>query len=278
MHNSVSNTSSHYYRKASRDSKREDTVIKVKSALFGAGNFVVIAGPCAVENEKQIEIIAERVKATGASVLRGGAFKPRTSPYSFQGLGEEGLRLLSGAGEKTGLPTVSEIESESDLELFYDIDIIQVGARNMQNFSLLKRLGTIDKPILLKRANASTIEELLMSAEYILNGGNENVILCERGIRTFDYHARNTLDLTAVPILKSMTHLPVIVDPSHATGRADLVEPMTLAAVACGADGIMVEVHNEPQNALSDAAQSISCETFEQMMKKIDAVRSALKR
>ena len=254
----------------------EDTVVQVGDVKIGGGNFCMIAGPCSVETEEQIIYVAEQVKAAGANILRGGAFKPRTSPYDFQGLKEEGLRLLSEAKKATGLPIVTEIMNANYLDLFDDVDIIQVGARNMQNFDLLKELGRTNKPILLKRGLANTLKEFLMSAEYIMSEGNQNIILCERGIRTFDTYSRNTLDLTAVPMLHELSHLPVIVDPSHATGKARLVPPMALAAVACGADGVMVEVHNDPMHALCDGAQSLKPEQFAELAKKMRAVREAL--
>ena len=281
------------YKKSNRKFHPEDTVISVPAkagteaeegakgnassvaatAKVGGGNFAVIAGPCSVESEEQIVEVAKRVKAAGATMLRGGAFKPRTSPYAFQGMRAEGLELLSIAKKETGLPIVSEIMNENHLELFEDVDVIQVGARNMQNFELLKALGHVDKPILLKRGLANTLEELLMSAEYIMAGGNENVILCERGIRTFEHHTRNTLDLSAIPALHEMTHLPVIVDPSHSTGRADYVAPMALAATSCGADGLMIEVHNNPACALCDGAQSLTPDQFDELMKKVAKLR-----
>ena len=243
---------------------------------IGGGNFCMIAGPCSVETEEQIIYVAEQVKAAGADILRGGAFKPRTSPYDFQGLKGEGIRLLLEAKKATGLPIVTEIMNANYLDLFEDVDIIQVGARNMQNFDLLKELGRTNKPILLKRGLANTLKELLMSAEYIMSEGNQNVILCERGIRTFDTYSRNTLDLTAVPMLHELSHLPVIVDPSHATGKVRLVPPMALAAVACGADGVMVEVHNDPMHALCDGAQSLKPEQFADLAKRMRRVREAL--
>ena len=230
----------------------DDSVIDVDGVKIGGGNFAVIAGPCSIESEEQITYCAQRVKAAGASLLRGGAFKPRTSPYSFQGMRSEGLDLLKLARRATGAPIVTEIMGTNYLPLFEDVDVIQVGARNMQNFDLLRELGKLRKPILLKRGLASTLKELLMSAEYIMAGGNEQVILCERGIRTYDDYTRNTLDLAAVPMLKELTHLPVIVDPSHATGIARLVRPMALAAAACGSDGLIIEVHNDPIHALCD--------------------------
>lgn len=261
------------YKKSNRRFHPEDTVISVHDSKIGGGNFAVIAGPCSVESEEQIVEVAKRVKAAGATMLRGGAFKPRTSPYAFQGMRAEGLELLSIAKKETGLPIVSEIMNENHLELFEDVDVIQVGARNMQNFELLKALGHVDKPILLKRGLANTLEELLMSAEYIMAGGNDNVILCERGIRTFEHHTRNTLDLSAIPALHEMTHLPVIVDPSHSTGRADYVAPMALAATSCGADGLMIEVHNDPACALCDGAQSLTPAQFDTLMEKIGKLR-----
>ena len=264
------------YKEANRKFHPEDTVIQVAGASVGGGHFAVIAGPCSVESEEQIVEVARRVKAAGATMLRGGAFKPRTSPYAFQGMRAEGLELLSIAKKETGLPLVSEIMNENHLDLFEDVDVIQVGARNMQNFELLKALGHTRKTILLKRGLANTLEELLMSAEYIMAGGNENVILCERGIRTFEHYTRNTLDISAVPALHEMTHLPVIIDPSHSTGRASFVEPMALAAAACGADGLMIEVHNDPQHALCDGAQSLTPDQFDHVMEKVRKVREVL--
>ena len=250
------------------------TVITLPNgAQIGGGHFLVIAGPCSVENEDQIITSALSVKAAGAQVLRGGAFKPRTSPYSFQGLGKEGIDLLLKAKAATGLPIVTEIPDTEHLSLFDEVDIIQVGARNMQNYELLKLLGTLRKPILLKRGMASTLEELLLSAEYILAGGNEQVILCERGIRTFETATRNTMDISAVPVLHQLTHLPVIVDPSHATGQYQLVAPMALAATAAGADGLMIEVHNDPVNALCDGPQSLRSDGFTALMDKVRAIR-----
>ena len=235
-----------------------------------------MAGPCSVESEEQIIEIARAVKASGASMLRGGAFKPRTSPYSFQGMKDEGIRLLLKAKEATGLPIVTEIMSISNLELFRDVDVIQVGARNMQNFDLLKELGKTQKPILLKRGLANTLEELLMSAEYIMSEGNQQIILCERGIRTFETAARNTLDLSAVPVLHGLTHLPVLVDPSHATGKSKLVAPMALAAAACGADAIMIEVHNNPSCALCDGSQALTPAQFDTLSGKIQQIREII--
>lgn len=257
------------YKNANRKFHPDDTVVEVGGIKIGGGNFQVIAGPCSVESEEQLTGIAQSVKASGAGMLRGGAFKPRTSPYAFQGLRGEGLELLEKAKAATGLPIVTEIMDASHLPMFENVDVIQVGARNMQNFELLKRLGKVDKPILLKRGLSSTIQELLMSAEYILAGGNSNVILCERGIRTFETYTRNTLDISAVPVLKELTHLPVIVDPSHASGMARLVKPLSLAAVAAGADGLIVEVHNDPAHALCDGPQSLTPEAFDELMVQI---------
>ena len=258
------------FKKANRLFKPEDTVINVNGTLVGGNHLGIMAGPCSVESEEQIIEIAKSVKASGANFLRGGAFKPRTSPYSFQGLELEGLRLLKRAKEETGLSIVTEIMSTNYIDEFVrDVDVIQVGARNMQNFDLLKQLGKTNKPILLKRGLSSTIEEWLMSAEYIMAGGNENVILCERGIRTYEGYTRNTLDLSAIPVIKKLAHLPVIVDPSHASGYWYLVEPLAKAAIAAGADGLMIEVHNDPQHALSDGQQSVKPELFDTIMKKV---------
>ena len=266
------------YKKANRKFHPDDTVITLPGGQqIGGGELALIAGPCSVESEEQICEVAGRVKASGAQFLRGGAFKPRTSPYAFQGLKADGLELLRHARNKTGLPIVTEIMSASHLPLFEDVDIIQVGARNMQNFELLKELGKIDKPILLKRGLSSTIEELLMSAEYIMAGGNERVILCERGIRTYETYTRNTLDISAVPILKRLSHLPVVVDPSHASGIAWLVEPLAMAAVAAGADGLIIEVHNNPAKALSDGAQSLTPDQFDRVAKRIFAAAKVLR-
>ena len=265
------------YKKANRKFHLDDTVITLSNGTkIGDGSLTLMAGPCSVESAEQVTEIAKAVKASGANVLRGGAFKPRTSPYSFQGLKAEGLELLLKAKEETGLPIVTEIMSESDIDLFKDVDIIQVGARNMQNFTLLKKLGKLDKPILLKRGLCATIEEWLMSAEYIMAEGNEKVILCERGIRTYEKYTRNTLDLSAIPIVKSLSHLPVVVDPSHATGMNWLVEPLAMAAVACGADGLIIEVHNDPPHALCDGAQSLTPEEFDSVVKKVNKIKSAL--
>lgn len=267
------------YKKANRKFHPDNTVITLPGGQkIGDGSLTLMAGPCSVEGEDQICGIAERVQSAGAQFLRGGAFKPRTSPYAFQGMKAEGLELLSKAKAKTGLPIVTEIMSVQHLELFEDVDIIQVGARNMQNFELLKELGKIDKPILLKRGLSSTIEELLMSAEYIMAGGNEQVILCERGIRTYETFTRNTLDISAVPILKKLSHLPVIVDPSHAGGIAWLVEPLSMAALAAGADGLIIEVHNDPPHALSDGAQSLTPDQFDRVSSRLFEVGKAFGR
>ncbi|MDD6236533.1 MAG: 3-deoxy-7-phosphoheptulonate synthase [Clostridiales bacterium] len=259
------------YKNVNRKFHPDDTIIDVNGRKIGEGYMNVIAGPCSVESEEQICEVARRVKAAGASFLRGGAFKPRTSPYSFQGLRAEGIELLTEARAQTGLPIVTEIMSLQHLDLFNDVDIIQVGARNMQNFELLKELGHSKKPILLKRGLANTIEELLMSAEYITAGGNNQIILCERGIRTFETMTRNTLDISAIPLLKKATHFPVVIDPSHASGISSLVLPLSLAAVACGADALIIEVHNDPKNALSDGAQSLTPDEFDTVMSKISA-------
>ena len=258
------------FKKANRLFKPDDTIVSVNGTLVGGNNLGIMAGPCSVESEEQIIKIAKSVKASGANFLRGGAFKPRTSPYSFQGLELEGLKLLKAAKEATGLSIVTEIMSTDYIDEFVrDVDVIQVGARNMQNFDLLKQLGKTNKPILLKRGLAATIEEWLMSAEYIMAGGNENVILCERGIRTYEGYTRNTLDLSAIPVIKKLSHLPIIVDPSHAAGYWYLVEPLAKAAIAAGADGLMIEVHNNPQCALSDGQQSVKPELFDEIMKKV---------
>ena len=263
------------FKQCSRKFHPDNSVIEVGGVKIGGGNFCVMAGPCSVESEEQIIAVAKSVKAAGAQVLRGGAFKPRTSPYDFQGLKAEGIELLLEAKKETGMPIVTEIMDASYLPLYEEVDIIQVGARNMQNFELLKELGRTNKPILLKRGLANTLKELLMSAEYIMSGGNERIILCERGVRTFETYTRNTLDISAVPMLHELTHLPVIVDPSHATGVSRLVEPMALAAAACGADGLIIEVHNDPIHALCDGAQSLTPEQFEQLNAKINGVRMA---
>jgi 3-deoxy-7-phosphoheptulonate synthase len=268
------------YKLASREFKDFDTIIKVKNNIaIGGKEIVVMAGPCVVENEKQIFETARQVKAVGAKILRGGAFKPRTSPYSFQGLGEEGLKLLAQAGKETGLAVVTEVMSVNQIDLVGRYtDIFQVGARNMQNFVLLKELGKTKKPILLKRGMSATIEEFLLSAEYILSQGNYEVILCERGIRTFENYTRNTLDLSAVPALKRLSHLPVIVDPSHATGRWRMINPMAKAAIAAGADGLLIEVHPAPKSALSDGAQSLKLDTFAQLIKELRPIIQAIGR
>ena len=264
------------YKKANRQFHPEDTVVEVGGVKIGGGNFQVIAGPCSVESEQQVIDIAEHVKKSGATMLRGGAFKPRTSPYSFQGLKAEGIEYLLEAKKITGMPIVTELMSMEHIDLFNDVDVIQVGARNMQNFAMLRELGHCDKPILLKRGLANTLEELLMSAEYIMAGGNNQVILCERGIRTFETETRNTLDLSAIPVLKRLTHLPIIVDPSHATGKSSLVESMSLAAIAAGTDGLIIEVHNDPKNALCDGAQSLEYNSFDRLMKKAKKVRECI--
>ena len=263
------------YKTASRQFHPADSVIDVGGVKVGEG-LTFIAGPCSVETEEQVVGVAKAIKAAGAHILRGGAFKPRTSPYSFQGLKDEGLRLLSLAKKETGLPIVTELMDIYHLDLFDDVDCIQVGARNMQNFELLKELGKTDKPVLLKRGLANTIEELLMSAEYIMAGGNEKVILCERGIRTFETATRNTLDLSIIPVLREKTHLPVIIDPSHATGKSSLVPPMALAAVAAGTDGVMIEVHNDPIHALCDGAQSLTPEQFSALADQMRTIREVV--
>ena len=266
------------YKNANRKFHPEDTVVKVGNTQIGGGNLTLMAGPCSVESEEQVVAIAKAVKASGATMLRGGAFKPRTSPYSFQGMRSEGLDLLKLARRATGSPIVTEIMNTEHLPLFENVDLIQVGARNMQNFELLKAVGRQKKPVLLKRGLANTLEEFVMSAEYIMAGGNEQVILCERGIRTFEKYTRNTLDLSAVPIIHEKTHLPIVVDPSHATGKANLVEPMMIAAVAAGADGLEVEVHYDPQHAWSDGAQCLTPDAFAQAMAKCRQVAWAIGR
>ena len=264
------------FKSANRKFHPDDTVIEVGGVKIGGGNFAMIAGPCSVESREQITEIARSVHASGAAMLRGGAFKPRTSPYDFQGLHADGIELLLEAKKLTGMPIVTEIMNANHLPLFEDVDVIQVGARNMQNFELLKELGRTDKVILLKRGLANTLKELLMSAEYIMAGGNEKIILCERGIRTFETYTRNTLDLSAVPMLHELTHLPVVIDPSHATGVSRLVKPMALAAAACGADGLIIEVHNNPAKALCDGPQSLLPEQFDDVAKAVMAVREAI--
>ena len=266
------------YKNANRKFHPADTVVKVGSTTVGGGSLTLIAGPCSVESEEQICTIAQQVKASGATMLRGGAFKPRTSPYSFQGLRNEGIRLLSIAKKVTGLPIVTEIMDASQLDCFDDVDVIQVGARNMQNFELLKVLGELRKPILLKRGLSATYEELLMSAEYIMAGGNENVILCERGVRTFETYTRNTMDVTAVPVLKQLSHLPVLVDPSHAAGKYKLVPPLAKAALAAGADGLIIEVHNDPEHALCDGPQSLRPEVFDKLAGDLRAIHELVHR
>ena len=264
------------FKQANRKFHPKDTIIEIGNIRIGSGYFVVIAGPCSVESEEQIIEVATAVKESGAHILRGGAFKPRTSPYAFQGMKDEGIKLLLEAKKATGLPIITEIMNIRDLPLFDDVDIIQVGARNMQNFDLLKELGKTNKPVLLKRGLANTLQELLMSAEYIMSEGNESVILCERGIRTFETYTRNTLDLSAVCALHELSHLPVVVDPSHATGKVKLVPPMAVAATAAGADGIMVEVHNNPSCALCDGAQSLTPRQFDELIHRIKKVREAI--
>ncbi len=264
------------FKQANRKFHPNDTIVEVGDVKIGGGNFVMIAGPCSVETPEQIIEVASAVKASGANILRGGAFKPRTSPYAFQGLKDEGIRLLLEAKKATGLPIITEIMNIGALDLFDDVDIIQVGARNMQNFDLLKELGKTHKPILLKRGLANTLQELLMSAEYIMSEGNSQVILCERGIRTFETCTRNTLDLSCVPVLHEMSHLPVIVDPSHATGKSRLVPPMAAAAAAAGCDGLMIEVHNDPSRALCDGAQSLTPAQFDAVSRQVRAIREVI--
>ena len=265
------------YKKVNRKLHPLDTVVPLSGTRIGGGELTLIAGPCSVESEAQLNSIAEAVKRSGATLLRGGAFKPRTSPYAFQGKGEEALRLIALAKAATGLPIIVEIMEISQLPLFDDVDVIQVGARNMQNYNLLKALGQQNKPVLLKRGLSATFEEWLLSAEYIMSEGNERVILCERGIRTFETYTRNTLDLSAIPVLRQLTHLPIIIDPSHATGKAALVPSMAMAAVAAGADGVMIEVHNDPASALCDGNQSLRPETFDALAKNMLAVHSLIR-
>ena len=265
------------YKKANRKFHPENTVIKINDSVsIGDGSLHIMAGPCSVESEQQIVDIAKSVQKSGATLLRGGAFKPRTSPYAFQGLKSEGLDLLKTARKATGLPIVTEIMRVSHIDMFENVDIIQVGARNMQNFELLKELGKTDKPILLKRGLSATIEEWLMSAEYIMAGGNDKVMLCERGIRTYETFTRNTLDISAIPVIKKLSHLPVIVDPSHAAGKSWLVEPLAMAAVAAGADGLIIEVHNDPPHAFSDGAQSLTPKQFDTVAQKLFKLKKAL--
>ena len=264
------------FKSANRQFHPDDSVVDISGVKIGGGNFQIIAGPCSVESKEQIIGIAQNVRAAGATLLRGGAFKPRTSPYDFQGLRAEGIDLLLEAKKVTGMPIVTEIMNANHLPFFEEVDLIQVGARNMQNFDLLIALGKTKKPILLKRGLANTLKELLMSAEYIMSGGNENVILCERGIRTFETYTRNTLDLSAIPVLRELTHLPIVIDPSHATGTARLVKPMAMAATAAGADGLMIEVHNDPANALSDGAQSLKPEQFAEVAEMVRRIREVI--
>ncbi len=265
------------FKQANRKFHPKDTIVEMGNVKIGGGYFAVIAGPCSVESEEQIISVAMSVKESGADILRGGAFKPRTSPYAFQGMKGAGIQLLLKAKAATGLPIITELMNINDLELFNDVDIIQIGARNMQNFDLLKEIGKTQKPVLLKRGLANTFQELLMSAEYIMSEGNENVILCERGIRTFETYTRNTLDISAVPVLHELSHLPVVIDPSHATGKSRLVAPMAVAAAAAGADGIMIEVHNNPACALCDGAQSLTPAQFDELNHRIRKVREAIR-
>lgn len=263
----------HPFILASKDIHPHDTIVNVDGVKIGGGNIAIIAGPCAVESEEQIMTIAKAVKASGANMLRGGAYKPRTSPYSFQGMKEEGLKLLKKAKDATGLPIVTEVMDEITFDIVEKYaDVLQIGSRNMQNFSLLKRAGKSQKPILLKRGMSATIEEFLMSAEYIMANGNKNVILCERGIRTFETYTRNTLDISAIPAIKELSHLPIIIDPSHASGRWTMIEPLSKASMACGADGLMIEVHHQPELAISDGAQSLKPEKFEELMSSVKKI------
>lgn len=267
------------FKKVNRKFNPVDTVIDVNGVKIGGNEVVIMAGPCSVESKEQVEIIAKAVKESGANILRGGAFKPRTSPYSYQGMGIEGLQILKEVGDKYGMPVISELMSTEHIDAFVKyVDIIQIGARNMQNFALLKELGKLEKPILLKRGFSNTIEEWLMSAEYILAGGNENVILCERGIRTFEPYTRNTLDLSTIPVVKKLSHLPVVIDPSHAAGKWDYVESLSLASIAAGADGLIIEVHHDPEHAMSDGAQSLKPKKFEELMNKAKLVGQAINR
>ena len=265
------------FKKVNRKFSTTDTVIKVKGIEIGGDNVIVMAGPCSVESYEQVDIIAQSVKEAGAKILRGGAFKPRTSPYSYQGMGLEGLKILREIGDKYDMPVISELMSTEDIDLFMEyVDIIQIGARNMQNFALLKELGKYDKPVMIKRGFSNTIEEWLMSAEYVMAGGNNNVILCERGIRTFEPYTRNTLDISTVPIVKKLSHLPVIIDPSHAAGKWDLVSSLSMASIAAGADGLIIEVHHDPENALSDGAQSLKPKKFAELMEKAKILSAAV--
>ncbi|MGD1075166.1 MAG: 3-deoxy-7-phosphoheptulonate synthase [Thermodesulfovibrionales bacterium] len=267
------------YKLASREFKSENTVIEVRTRAIGGRKIPVIAGPCSVENQTMILSLAEEVKKAGATFIRGGAYKPRTSPYAFQGLGEEGLQYLAAAREKSGLPIVTELMDPRDLGVMLKYtDIIQIGARNMQNFRLLLEVGSVKKPVLLKRGLSSTIKEWLMSAEYVMSKGNHEVILCERGIRTFETATRNTLDLSAIPVLKNLTHLPVVVDPSHGVGKWDLVAPMAKAAVAAGADGLLIEVHSNPEEAMSDGEQSLKPDDFQRLMEELKPIAAAVGR
>lgn len=265
-----------HFKYVGRNYKQDDTIIEVAGTKIGGENFTMFAGPCSVESKEQIITLAEKIKSCGCEVLRGGAFKPRTSPYTFQGLGDEGIELLSEAKKLTGLPVVSEIMDASQLELFKDVDILQIGAKNMQNFALLKAVGRQEKPVLLKRGFSNTLEELLFSAEYIMAEGNHKVILCERGIRTFEPSTRNTFDIAAIPLLKQLTHLPVIADPSHSTGTSSLVAPVSLAAVAAGAGGLLIEIHDEPECALCDGRQAITIEELAVLIPKLNQIRKAL--
>lgn len=267
----------HPFKLASRYFHPEDTIIDVDGVKIGGGNIAIIAGPCSVESEEQLMTIAHAVKKSGANMLRGGAFKPRTSPYSFQGMGEEGLKLLRKAKEETGLPIVTEVMDQENFSIVEEYaDILQIGARNMQNFSLLKYAGRSNKPILLKRGLCATYEELLMSAEYIMSEGNHQVILCERGIRTFETFTRNTLDISAIPSIRELSHLPIVMDPSHAAGKWAMIEPLSKASIAAGADGLAIEVHNHPELAFSDGAQSLKFEKFERLMRSVDKIKEAL--
>lgn len=266
------------YKNATRRLHPEDTVVDVSGVKIGGGHFAMIAGPCSVESREQIIDIAKQVKASGATILRGGAFKPRSSPYSFQGMGADGIELLLEAKKETGLPIVSEIMDISQLPLFEDVDMLQIGARNMQNFTLLKEVGKLDKPVLLKRGLSATYEEWLMAAEYIMSEGNHQVVLCERGIRTFETKTRNTLDVTAIPMMHELTHLPVIIDPSHAAGMSRMVHPLSLAAIGAGADGLIIEVHNNPAKALCDGPQALTPDAFDEVTRDVTALRNALRR
>ncbi|WP_311432869.1 3-deoxy-7-phosphoheptulonate synthase [Finegoldia magna] len=264
------------FSKANKKNHPQPKIVDVDGVKIGDGNFCVMAGPCSVESEEQIITIAKSVKENGANILRGGAFKPRSSPYAFQGLGKKGIDLLIQAKKETGLPIITEIMDLSDLDYFKDVDMLQVGARNMQNYSLLKELGRSDKPVLLKRGLCATYKEWIMSAEYIMTGGNENVVLCERGIRTFETYTRNTLDISAISVMKELSQLPIIMDPSHASGKYTLIEPLSLASTAAGCDGLMIEVHNDPENALSDGPQSVTCERFRTIMRKVRKLRQCI--